>query len=209
MSDANHDVRTDSSDQSVATNNGVNKSLLIPLAVFVGLVMILAVGFNLEDPHFLPSELIDQQFPEFSLNELNAPDRIVTHKDIKGQVALVNVWATWCPNCLIEHPELMRISREEGLPLYGINYNDESVKARQWLVRHNNPFQFNIVDDRGKLGIDLGVYGAPETFVLDANGVIQYRHVGPVTRRVWEETLRPVVDLLLSQASQSSTVMEG
>ncbi|MFT4854288.1 MAG: cytochrome c biogenesis protein CcmG/thiol:disulfide interchange protein DsbE [Cyclobacteriaceae bacterium] len=209
MSDANHDVRTDSSDRSVATNGGVNKSLLIPLAVFVGLVMILAVGFNLEDPHFLPSELIDQQFPEFSLNELNAPQRIVTHKDIKGQVALVNVWATWCPNCLIEHPELMRISREEGLPLYGINYNDESVKARQWLVRHNNPFQFNIVDDQGKLGIDLGVYGAPETFVLDANGVIQYRHVGPVTRRVWEETLRPVVDLLLSQASQSSTVMEG
>jgi cytochrome c biogenesis protein CcmG/thiol:disulfide interchange protein DsbE len=209
MSDANHDVRTDSADRSVATNGGVNKSLLIPLAVFVGLVMILAVGFNLEDPHFLPSELIDQQFPEFSLNELNAPDRIVTHQDIKGQVALVNVWATWCPNCLIEHPELMRISREEGLPLYGINYNDESVKARQWLVRHNNPFQFNIVDDQGKLGIDLGVYGAPETFVLDANGVIQYRHVGPVTRRVWEETLRPVVDLLLSQASQSSTVMEG
>ncbi|MFT4721903.1 MAG: cytochrome c biogenesis protein CcmG/thiol:disulfide interchange protein DsbE [Candidatus Azotimanducaceae bacterium] len=209
MSDANHDVRTDSSDRSVTTNDGVNKSLLIPLAVFVGLVMILAVGFNLEDPHFLPSELIDQQFPEFSLNELVAPDRIVTHKDIKGQVALVNVWATWCPNCLIEHPELMRISREEGLPLYGINYNDESVKARQWLVRHNNPFQFNIVDDQGKLGIDLGVYGAPETFVLDANGVIQYRHVGPVTRRVWEETLRPVVDLLLSQASQSSSVMEG
>ena len=209
MSDANHDVRTDSSDRSVATNGGVNKSLLIPLAVFVGLVMILSVGFNLEDPHFLPSELIDQQFPEFSLNELNAPDRIVTHQDIKGQVALVNVWATWCPNCLIEHPELMRISREEGLPLYGINYNDESIKARQWLVRHNNPFQFNIVDDQGKLGIDLGVYGAPETFVLDANGVIQYRHVGPVTRRVWEETLRPVVDLLLSQASQSSTVMEG
>jgi cytochrome c biogenesis protein CcmG/thiol:disulfide interchange protein DsbE len=209
MSDADHDVRTDSPDRSVTTNDSVNKSLLIPLAVFVGLVMILAVGFNLEDPHFLPSELIDQQFPEFSLNELNAPDRIVTHKDIKGQVALVNVWATWCPNCLIEHPELMRISREEGLPLYGINYNDESVKARQWLVRHNNPFQFNIVDDQGKLGIDLGVYGAPETFVLDANGVIRYRHVGPVTRRVWEETLRPVVDLLLSQASQSSTVMEG
>ena len=209
MSDADHDVRTDSPDRSVTTNDSVNKSLLIPLAVFVGLVMILAVGFNLEDPHFLPSELIDQQFPEFSLNELNTPDRIVTHKDIKGQVALVNVWATWCPNCLIEHPELMRISREEGLPLYGINYNDESVKARQWLVRHNNPFQFNIVDDQGKLGIDLGVYGAPETFVLDANGVIQYRHVGPVTRRVWEETLRPVVDLLLSQASQSSTVMEG
>jgi cytochrome c biogenesis protein CcmG/thiol:disulfide interchange protein DsbE len=188
---------------------GINKSLLIPLAVFVGLVLVLAVGFRLEDPHFLPSELIDQQFPDFALSELNAPDRVITHDDLTGQVALVNVWATWCPNCLIEHPELMRISREEGLPLYGINYNDESVKARQWLMRHNNPFEFNIVDNQGKLGIDLGVYGAPETFVLDANGVIQYRHVGPVTRRVWEETLRPVVDLLISQSSPSPKTVEG
>jgi cytochrome c biogenesis protein CcmG/thiol:disulfide interchange protein DsbE len=199
----------DSGKARAEAQGSINKSLLIPLAVFVALVLVLAVGFRLGDPHFLPSELIDQQFPDFALNELNAPARVITHDDLIGQVALVNVWATWCPNCLIEHPELMRISREEGLPLYGINYNDESAKARQWLVRHNNPFQFNIVDDQGKLGIDLGVYGAPETFVLDADGVIQYRHVGPVTRRVWEETLRPVVDLLISQSLASSKAMEG
>jgi cytochrome c biogenesis protein CcmG/thiol:disulfide interchange protein DsbE len=206
MSDSNSGGSADAPTEAVS---GINKSLLIPLAVFVALVLVLAVGFRLEDPHFLPSELIDQQFPDFALNELNVSGRVVTREDLIGQVALVNVWATWCPNCLIEHPELMRISREEGLPLFGINYNDESVKARKWLVRHNNPFQFNIVDDQGKLGIDLGVYGAPETFVLDANGVIQYRHVGPVTRRVWEETLRPVVDLLLSQSPPSSKIVEG
>jgi len=212
MSDSNVDDGAESKasvTKASVTKASVNKSLLIPLAVFVALVLVLAVGFKLDDPHFLPSELIDQQFPEFSMNELNTPDRIVTHEDLKGQVALVNVWATWCPNCLIEHPELLRISREEGLPLYGINYNDESVKARRWLVRHNNPFEFNIVDDKGKLGIDLGVYGAPETFVLDANGVIQYRHVGPVTRRVWEETLRPVVDLLQSQPAPALNVIGG
>lgn len=206
MSNSNSGGSADAPTEAVS---GINKSLLIPLAVFVALVLVLAVGFRLEDPHFLPSELIDQQFPDFALNELNVSGRVVTREDLIGQVALVNVWATWCPNCLIEHPELMRISREEGLPLFGINYNDESVKARKWLVRHNNPFQFNIVDDQGKLGIDLGVYGAPETFVLDANGVIQYRHVGPVTRRVWEKTLRPVVDLLLSQSSPSSKIAEG
>jgi cytochrome c biogenesis protein CcmG/thiol:disulfide interchange protein DsbE len=179
---------------------GVNKSLLIPLGVFVLLVAVLAVGFRLEDPHFLPSQLIDQPFPEFSLQALNEPERELTTADITGQVALVNVWATWCPNCLLEHPELMRISREEGIPLYGINYNDESEKARRWLVRHKNPFAFSIVDDKGKLGIDLGVYGAPETFVLDAKGVIRYRHVGEVTRRVWEETLSPIIDLLQAEA---------
>lgn len=176
--------------------SGLKKSLLIPLVIFLGLVGILAAGFNLKDPHLLPSELIDQPFPDFALVELNEPTRVLTAEDLRGQVALVNVWATWCPNCLVEHPELMRISREEGVPLYGINYNDDSVKARNWLIRHNNPFKINIVDDQGKLGIDLGVYGAPETFVVDTKGVIRYRHVGPVTRQTWEETLGPIIEHL-------------
>jgi len=176
--------------------SSLNKSLLIPLGIFIVLVVILAGGFGLKDPHFLPSQLIDQQFPDFALSELNDPSRELTADDMRGQVALVNVWATWCPNCLVEHPELLRISRDEGVPLYGINYNDDPFKARQWLVRHNNPFQFNIVDNKGKLGIELGVYGAPETFIVDANGVIRYRHVGPVSRRTWEETLGPIIELL-------------
>ena len=104
---------------------GVSNSLLIPLGVFVLLVAVLAAGFRLNDPHFLPSQLIDQPFPEFSLQALHDPKRQLSSADITGQVALVNVWATWCPSCLLEHPELMRISREEGIPLYGINYNDD------------------------------------------------------------------------------------
>ncbi|XOV89901.1 MAG: DsbE family thiol:disulfide interchange protein [Pseudomonadota bacterium] len=172
------------------------KSLLIPLAIFIVLVGFLAVGFKLEDPHLLPSQLIDRPFPEFSLANLHDESASITRDDLIGQVSLVNVWATWCANCVIEHPELMRISREEGIPVYGINYNDDTEKARRWLERYKDPYQKVIVDDEGKLGIDLGVYGAPETFVVDANGVIQYRHVGIVTRDVFENTLQPLIDQL-------------
>ncbi|MBQ63356.1 MAG: DsbE family thiol:disulfide interchange protein [Gammaproteobacteria bacterium] len=180
----------------------INKNLLIPLTAFVLLVIVLAFGFRLEDPHYLPSELIDRPFPEFSLKDLHDPGRTLTAADIKGEISLVNVWATWCPNCLVEHPELIRISQEEGIALYGVNYNDESSKAIAWLERHGNPYKFNMVDDNGTLAIDLGVYGAPETFVLDKHGVIQYRHVGAVTRGVWKSRIFPVVELLQTQMGE-------
>ncbi len=181
----------------------VNKSLLIPFAVFILLVVVLALGFELEDPHFLPSELIDKPFPEFALPDLHEPERVLTVADISGQISLVNVWATWCINCLVEHPELMRISREESIPLYGVNYNDDSGSAVAWLQRHNNPFRLNIVDAEGTLAIDLGVYGAPETFVVDRNGVIQYRHVGALTHEIWDERFLPVIALLRLQEGES------
>ena len=120
----------------------------------------------------------------------------MTVDDLKGEVALVNVWATWCPNCLVEHPELMRIAHEEGVPIYGINYNDDPIKAQRWLERHGNSYRLNIVDQEGKLGIDLGIYGAPETFVIDANGVIQFKHVGVVTPELWRQTLEPLIEQL-------------
>jgi cytochrome c biogenesis protein CcmG, thiol:disulfide interchange protein DsbE len=173
-----------------------NKSLLIPLGVFVLLVVFLALGFRLQNPHLLPSALIDKPFPEFELKDLHQPEMSRTLADLSGEVSLVNVWATWCPNCLIEHPELLRISRETDLPLYGVNYNDDNEKALGWLTRLEDPYVFSIIDDKGTLAIDLGVYGAPETFVLDARGVIRFRHVGPVTPEVWQETLLPVVELL-------------
>ena len=174
----------------------MKRALLIPLGVFLILVVILSIGFKLEDPHKLPSVLIDRPFPEFELVELGEPERTLSVADLKGEVALINVWATWCPNCLIEHPELMRISSEEGVPVYGINYNDDSAKARIWLERHGNPYRFNMVDDEGTLGIDLGIYGAPETFVIDASGVIQFKHVGVVTPKLWQQTLRPLMEQL-------------
>lgn len=171
----------------------MNRKLLIPLLLFVFLMTLLALGFGLRDPHYLPSELIDRPFPEFALADLHRADRELTEEAVRGNIALVNVWATWCPNCLVEHPELMRISREEDIPLIGVNYNDESEAARAWLNRYGNPYEFSIVDDEGRLAIDLGVYGAPETFIVDSNGVIRYRHVGPVSREVWVEILLPVI----------------
>ncbi|MEX0943993.1 MAG: DsbE family thiol:disulfide interchange protein [Pseudomonadales bacterium] len=170
-----------------------NKALLIPLGIFVALVIILAIGFKLEDPHLLPSALIERPFPEFSLRELGKSDSVITKAELTGSVSLVNVWATWCPNCVVEHPELMRISKEEGIPIYGINYNDEDAKAIRWLERYKNPYERVIVDNEGRLGIDLGVYGAPETFIVDQNGVIQHRHVGTLTRKIFQDEFVPVI----------------
>lgn len=173
----------------------MTKSLFIPLGVFVLLVILLTLGFGLKDPHFLPSELIDKPFPEFTLADLHE-DRMITHQALKGRISLVNVWATWCPSCLLEHPVLTRIAADEDIPLIGINYNDDTVKARGWLTRHGNPYQFHIVDDTGQLAIKLGVYGAPETYIVDAAGVIRYRHVGAVNAQVWEDTLAPAIQLI-------------
>lgn len=184
------------SDQTQGTGSNLKRVMLIPLGVFLLLVVILALGFRLEDPHLLPSVLIDRPFPEFELAELHDPSRMITEQDLKGEVALVNVWATWCANCLIEHPELMRIAHEEGVPIYGINYNDDPVKARQWLARHGDAYRFTMVDDKGKLGIDLGIYGAPETFLIDANGVIQFKQVGVVSPELWRTTLKPLIEQL-------------
>ncbi len=180
-----------------------NKTLLIPLAAFLALVVILAAGFQLKDPHILPTVLIDRPFPEFELASLTS-DKVLTKKDLIGQVSLVNVWATWCPNCVIEHPELLRISQEEGVPIYGINYNDNSDKARAWLRRYKDPFTEIMVDDKGKLGIDLGVYGAPETFLIDAEGVIQFKHIGIVDKHLWNTTLAPLIEQLKNKKSESS-----
>ena len=174
----------------------LSKSLLIPLAVFLVLVGFLGLGFGLKDPHFLPSVLIDKPLPEFELADLHEVGRTRSREDLLGEMSLVNVWATWCPNCVVEHPELMRISEEEDLPLYGINYNDHSQKARAWLRRYEDPYRFSVVDDKGTLAIDLGVYGAPETFVVDASGVIRFRHVGPVNTMIWREQLMPVIEHL-------------
>jgi len=169
------------------------KSLLIPLGIFVGLVVILAAGFTLKDPHLLPSHMVNKPFPEFKLAELSDPKRTLTREDLKGQVSLVNVWATWCPNCEMENPEMMRIASEEGVPIYGIDYNDDPAKAVEWLKDNGNPYRFNIVDDKGTLGIDLGVYGAPETFIVDANGVIQHRHVGPIDQQIYDDEIEPII----------------
>lgn len=174
------------------------KTLLIPFGAFLALAAVLALGFGLKDPHLLPSALVGKPFPRFELADLHDPGRMRTRADLEGEVALVNVWGTWCPNCVVEHPELMRIGREEGIPLYGINYRDDTAEALAWLRKRGDPYGFSIVDAEGSLAIDLGVYGAPETFVVDRRGVIRLRHVGPVTPDVWRRDVAPVVERLRS-----------
>ena len=111
-------------------------------------------------------------------------------------MALVNVWGTWCPNCVVEHPELLKISREQNIKIFGVNYRDNDLEAKKWLKKYEDPYAFSIVDNEGTLAIDLGVYGAPETFIIDKNGFIRKRHVGPVNAKIWEEELKPIVDHL-------------
>ena len=166
---------------------------LLPLAAFVVLAGILYLGFTLRDPTLLPSALVGQPFPEFDLPTLGDPPGRAGRDDIAGEVRLVNVWATWCPTCLAEHGELMRIRRETGLSIVGVNYKDDPVGARAWLDRHGDPYDFNVVDAAGDLGVELGVYGAPETFVVDAAGTIRYKRVGEVNGRVWKEEIAPLL----------------
>ena len=168
---------------------------IAPLVVFVLLVLAL-FSFLQRDNNQLNSVLIDKNFPEFTLTKLEDKDIVLSKSDISHFPAIVNVWATWCPSCIAEHGELTRIFETTGLRIIGVNYNDDSEAARAWLKRWGDPYAFHIVDESGTLAIDLGVYGAPETFVVDAGGVIRYRHVGVVTQKVFEETLTPLIQNL-------------
>ncbi len=165
--------------------------LFIPLIIFVVLAMFFWKGLSL-DPNAMPSALIDKSFPEFSLPRLQDETQITTKKDLLGDITLVNIWATWCVSCRVEHPYLNKL-KEQGVRIVGLNYKDESNAARQWLTDLGNPYQWNIVDTEGRLGVDLGVFGAPETYILDPQGVIRYKHVGVVDQRVWDEKFLPVI----------------
>lgn len=173
------------------------------LMVFTPLVAFLVLGVFLYkglfmDPSKLPSALIDRPFPEFALPSLYEPERVMTQDDFKGEIALLNVWATWCPTCKDEHEQLNKIGLEEGIPIYGLNYKDDPQLARDWLQRYKDPYTKVIVDREGRLGLDLGVYGAPETYILDSSGVIRYRHVGEVNEKVWQQ-LKGLMDAIATE----------
>lgn len=164
--------------------------LFIPLFVFVVMAVFLWRGLSI-DPSHLPSALIDKPVPEFSLPNLLDTEQLVTTEDLKGEPYLLNVWATWCPSCRVEHPYLNMLA-EQGVRIVGMNYKDEDDPAKEWLKNFSDPYAVNIADREGTLGLDLGVYGAPETFVVDAQGVIRYRHVGVVNEKVWRSELAPI-----------------
>ncbi|MDE0422630.1 MAG: DsbE family thiol:disulfide interchange protein [Gammaproteobacteria bacterium] len=171
--------------------------LFVPATLFGVLVIVLYLGFTLRDPTLLPSALLDKPFPGFDLPVLaGAPGERATRDRLLGETRLVNVWATWCPTCLAEHGELMRIRAETGLSIVGISYKDDSRKARQWLAHYGDPYDFNVVDLDGDLGVDLGVYGAPETFLVDAEGIIRFKHVGDVNPGVWRDEFEPRIAAL-------------
>jgi cytochrome c biogenesis protein CcmG/thiol:disulfide interchange protein DsbE len=170
--------------------------LFLPLLIFAVMSAFLFRGQSL-DPQAQPSALIDQPLPEFSLPVLGQ-ERLIQRQDILGEPALLNVWATWCVSCRVEHPYLVQIG-ESGVPIYGINYKDEDAAAQRWLTELGNPYRANVVDREGTLGLDLGVYGAPETYLVDANGVVRYRHVGVVDERVWQTILQPLYKQLIAE----------
>jgi len=163
--------------------------LFLPLILFVVLALFLFRGLSL-DPRAMPSALIDKPFPDFVLPALQREGE-VQRDMLKGQVSLVNVWATWCISCRVEHPYLQKLA-DAGVNIVGVNYKDDAEAARRWLVDLGDPYSVNIVDSDGDLGVDLGVYGAPETYLVDAEGVIRYRHVGVIDERVWNTVLAPL-----------------
>jgi cytochrome c biogenesis protein CcmG, thiol:disulfide interchange protein DsbE len=165
---------------------------LIPVAVFVALGIGLAVGLT-RDPGTLPSALIDHPVPTFDLPALEGGEDF-SSADLKGQVSLVNVFASWCVPCRVEHPMLMKLA-ESGVPIYGINYKDPADKAQAWLGELGNPFTKIGADRSGRVGIDWGVYGVPETFVIDAQGRIRHKHVGPIQARDLESLLPILAEL--------------
>ena len=167
--------------------------LFLPLILFAILAITLFRGLSL-DPREMPSALIDRPFPAFSLPRLNGAG-LLSQADLEGQVSLLNVWATWCVACRVEHPYLKQLA-QRGIPLFGINYKDNDADAQRWLEELGDPYRFNIADHDGTLGLDLGVYGAPETYLVDAAGVIRYRHVGVLDQRVWDTVFQPLYQTL-------------
>lgn len=173
--------------------------LFIPLIIFVMMagLFLYALKSKDYDPQDLPSALLGQTLPEFSLATLES-DKLLTAKDIVGDVMLLNVWATWCISCRVEHKYLNELA-EKGVKIVGIDYKDERPKALEWLAKLGNPYAVNLYDVDGKLGLDLGVYGAPETYLVDKSGVIRYKHVGVVDLTVWQEKIKPLYDELKTQ----------
>jgi cytochrome c biogenesis protein CcmG/thiol:disulfide interchange protein DsbE len=180
-------------------------TLFIPFTLFILMGFFLWRGLYL-DPKDVPSALVDKTFPDFDLPTLvSGKNKTVT--DIKGTVQLVNVWGTWCISCKVEHPFLVELAKE-GVSIVGINYKDDNDAALRWLNDLGNPYIFSVDDEAGSLSMDLGVTGAPETFIVDANGVIRHKHQGPITRGNWAP-LAAIRDKLMLEAGLSNVTLSN
>jgi cytochrome c biogenesis protein CcmG/thiol:disulfide interchange protein DsbE len=172
---------------------------IVPILAFVVLVGFLAVGLKL-DPREVPSPLIGKPAPEFTLPVLDEPGRMISPADYKGQVWLLNVWASWCSGCKVEHNQLLRMTASGDVKMIGMDYKDQDADARNWLRQLGNPYETVVVDAQGKAGIDWGVYGVPETFVIDKKGVVRHKHIGPVTEEAMTKTLLPMIKQLEAES---------
>jgi len=184
----------------------VNKVIrFLPLVLVIALGVVLYRGLSL-NPTDMPSVLVGKAMPDFSLSTLKDAKSNVTNADLAGDIVLLNVWATWCPTCKYEHPFLLELATDPKLAaqvkLYGVNYKDERGPAQQWLNHYKDPYLFSVFDDEGLLGVKLGVFGAPETFVIDHKGIIRKRFAGALDIRVWRKEFEPLIKQLINEKQQ-------
>ena len=170
----------------------MNRKLLIPLGIFVVLAAFLFAGLW-RDPREVPSPLVGRPAPTFSLAQLHQPTAKLSAADMKGQVWLLNVWASWCVSCRDEHPLLVELAKAKIVPIVGLDYKDEPGPGKTWLAQHGDPYTVSVMDRDGRVGIDFGVYGVPETFVIDKEGTIRYKQIGVITPEALEKKLLPLI----------------
>jgi len=166
--------------------------LLIPLILFILLVAFLAIGLN-RDPHEVPSPLIGKPAPNFEIGQLADSQKTFSPESMKGKVWMLNVWASWCVACREEHPLLIEFSKTKTLPIIGLDYKDQRADAMTMLSREGNPYTLSAFDGNGRVGIDYGVYGVPETYIIDKTGVIRYKNIGPITPEILKEKIAPLI----------------
>jgi cytochrome c biogenesis protein CcmG/thiol:disulfide interchange protein DsbE len=184
----------------IPTEKKVAKRLifLLPVGVFIALVLVLGWGLS-RDPKIIPSVLIDKPVPEFDLPAVKGRTLGLSSADLKGEVSLVNVFASWCTACRLEHPLFMRLMAEKIVPIHGLNYKDKPDDAARWLDKLGDPYTRTGADLDGRVGIDWGVYGVPETFVITKEGRIAYKHIGPITTQALQKTIFPLIKKLRKQ----------
>lgn len=172
-----------------------NLRYLLPLIIFIVVSGFLYKGLFL-DPHRVPSPFINKPAPDFTLQKLENMSEQFSNKEMLGKVWLLNVWASWCVACRQEHPVLIQMARQRDVPIYGLNYKDAPSAAKQWLKQRGNPYELNAVDYKGDVGINYGVYGVPETFIIDKRGIIRHKVIGPITQEILHECVIPLVKIL-------------
>lgn len=179
--------------------------LLIPLVVFGGLVALLVAGLQTADQRqVVESPLVGKPVPEFTLPRLHLPDETLSTAELQGEPWILNVWGSWCPSCRDEHPFIERLGREAGIRLVGFNWKDERENAFAWLDRYGDAWHMHFHDYEGRAAIDLGVYGAPETFLIDHTGTIRHKHIGPVDAVVYEDLMQRIMELRAQTSSTDS-----